>query len=134
QRALGAFATRESDFQSTASAPTALPLLENGATELNFNTSVVNERLKITYNAECVLAAPSSGQRVTTAIHVDSPNGFPRELCNAVDSTGKTWTGAAQQVALTIPFAGAHTVGVTGQVIFGEGKWRVDDSSLVITK
>jgi hypothetical protein len=36
----------------------------------------------------------------------------------------------AQQVALTIPFAGAHTVGVTGQVISGEGNWRVDDSSL----
>src|SRR4029079_7689554 len=72
--------------------------------------------------------------RVRTAIHVDSPNGFIADLCNAADSAGKTWTGAAQQVALTIPFAGAHTVGVTGQVIFGDGKWRIDDSSLVITK
>jgi hypothetical protein len=134
QRAMAAFATRESDFQSAAFAPTDLPLLQNGAKELSFNTSIPNERLKITYNAECVLAAANSGTRVTTTIHVDSPNGFSRGLCNAVDSTGKTWTGAAQQVALTIPFAGAHTVGVTGQVILGEGKWRVDDSSLVITK
>lgn len=134
QRALGSFATREGDFQSAASAPTELPLLQNGGKELNFSTGAANNRLKITYNAECVVAAPTSGRRVRTAIHVDSPSGFIADLCNAVDSTGKTWAGVAQQVALTIPFAGAHTVGVTGQVISGEGNWRVDDSSLVITK
>jgi hypothetical protein len=138
QPARDTFATRVHDFQSTANNPTELPLQLNGDKELSFNTSTPNEHLKITYNAECVVASASPVQGVKTEISVDS--GFSAidphltDFCNAIDATGKTWTGAAQQEVLTIPQVGTHKAVVFGQMAFGGGTWRVDDSSLVITQ
>jgi hypothetical protein len=138
QPASDPFATRVHDFQSTANSPTELPLQLNGDKELSFNTSNPNERLKITYNAECVVASANPVQGVKTEIRVDSGfsilDPYLTEFCNAIDATGKTWTGAAQQEVLTIPQVGTHKAVVFGQMPFGVGTWRVDDSSLVITR
>jgi hypothetical protein len=138
QPARGVFAARTDAFQSAANGPTKLPLLQNGDEELSFTTSVPNERLKITYNAECVVASASPVQNVETEIRIDSDfsvlDPYLTSLCNAVDATGKTWTGAAQQEVATIPLAGTHTAAVFAQMESGVGTWRVDDSSLVITK
>jgi hypothetical protein len=71
QRALPTFATRENVYQSTSTDPTfLLPLKDNDATKLNVSTTQANERLKVTYNAECVLAANPGGSSVQVRIYV----------------------------------------------------------------
>ena len=64
QPALPSFATRESVYQSTSTDPTVfLPLKDNDGTNLVVSTTQANERLKVTYNAECVLAAGQTWEK-----------------------------------------------------------------------
>jgi hypothetical protein len=130
-----AFATREDDFQSTDVNPVQLPLTQNGAKVLSFPVSAPNEHLKITYNAECIVAAAQLGKSVRAKINIDGTQQLSDYyLCSSVDSAGKTWAGAAKQVVFTAPTAGTHTAAVFGQLISSPGTWRMDDSSLVITR
>jgi hypothetical protein len=136
QPALAAFATREDAFQSAATDTSLveLPLKQNGAKVLNFSTGAPNERLKITYNAECVAVQGEAGNRnLLTRIDVAGFSSSVDILCNSVDTTGETWAGAARQLVVTIPAAGSHTAKVLGALNLGLGTWRVDDSSLVVT-
>jgi hypothetical protein len=133
QPALAANATREDAVTSTAIYPVPLPLAQNGDKVLSFATDGVNKRLKITYNAECVVAAAGKWLRVKMILD-GSQYLSDYLLCSSVDSTGMTWAGAAHQLALTVPAVGTHTVEVHGQLSGDPGTWRVDDSSLVITK
>jgi hypothetical protein len=101
QPALASFATREDSFLSTANSPVQIPLEQNFAKVLNFTTNAPNERLKITYNAECVARAATAAQTaqpaVVTTINVDGAASSLADLCQSVDATGKTWIGAARQ-------------------------------------
>ena len=134
QPALGTFATREDAYKSTDTNWNQLPIFQDGGEILDFSTSAANERVKITYNAECVLAAGEPGQYVDSWISIYSAGASAGDLCNAVDSTGQTWAGAARQFAVTIPAAGSYTAVVAGRLSSSPGTWRIDDSSLVITK
>jgi hypothetical protein len=130
-----AFASRTDALQSTTAAPVQLPLTENGAKLLSFATTAANERLKITYNAECVVAASLPGERMTTSISVAGVGNSDHDnLCNSVDITGQTWAGTARQFVLTVPAAGTHTAAVYGQLDSGPATWQIDDSSLAITR
>jgi hypothetical protein len=112
-----ALATREDDFLSSAFSQIQLPLKQDGTKELNFSTNSPNEHLKITYNAECVVAGshPAQGLRAIISVGLDFSNANA-DLCHAIDSTGKTWAGAAQQMTLTVPTAGTHTAQVFGNL------------------
>ena len=139
QRALSSVATRE-DIYESASTDTSnfLPLKDNDATMLQFSTKEANEKLKLTYNAECVLAAQLASKVVQLQISVPDAavpfNPGLNVLCSPVDTTGKTWAGAARQFAVTIPNTGSHTANVLGYLNINPGTWRINDSSLVITK
>src|SRR5438105_2475933 len=129
QPALAAFATREDAFQSTSTSEVQLPLTQNDAKVLSFATNVANERVKIAYNAECVVTAPPLANRMRAKVLLDGLYlSDDYGLCSSVDSTGKTWAGAMHQLALTIPTAGTHTAQVHGQLGISPGTWRVDDS------
>jgi hypothetical protein len=115
---------RTDALQSTATGPVLLPLQQNSANTLNFTTSAPSQHLKFTYNAECVLAANLPGVLLATSINVlGVASSDPDNLCNAIDSTGKTWAGAARQFVLTVPAAGTHTATVYGQLGSGLGTW-----------
>jgi hypothetical protein len=137
-----ASATRTKDFVSTSTSELAVPLKDNGATTLLFMTSVDDELVKITYNAECVVTG-TRGKWVSVRILVDGAEALPASghdfaLCTAVDNTGKTWTAAARQSVFKVPTAGMHTVTVMARLnvglLGGTGTWRLDDSSLVVEK
>jgi hypothetical protein len=136
QRALNSFATREDVYQSTSTDPLILlPLKDNDATVLNVSTSQANERLKVTYNAECVLAA--AGKTVQVFIFVPDAavaDSTTDVFCGSVDMTGKTWAGTLRQSAVTIPNAGSHAINVQGFMNTGPGTWRLNDSALVVTR
>jgi len=140
QRAVPSVATREDIFESTATAsdPTVfLPLKDSGATVLNVSTSRPDERLKVTYNAECVVAAAGGARIVAVQIFMPDAavvDGTNDGLCGAVDTAGQTWAGAARQTAVTIPNTGSHDIEVTGHLNDGPGTWRLNDSALVVTR
>ena len=135
-----ASATRTTPFASTSKAEVPVPLKDNGTTELLFMTTVNNQVVKITYNAECVVTG-TRGKWVSVRILVDNVEADPASghdfaLCTAVDKTGSTWIGAARQSVFKVPMAGMHTVKVLARLnvgfLVGSGTWRLDDSSLVV--
>jgi hypothetical protein len=135
-----AAATRTDAFVSISKAEIPIPLKNNGVTELLFMTSVNNQSVKITYNAECVVTG-TRGKWLSVRILVDNVEADPASghdfaLCTAVDKTGSTWIGATRQSVFKIPAAGMHTVKVMGRLnvglLGGGGTWRLDDSSLVV--
>jgi hypothetical protein len=138
ETAVLASATRTAGFQSTAAAPdpeVALPLKPNGGKTLLFDTSTKNALVRISYNAECDLAAPQPGKLVDLTFTVDgsgvNPGALSVPLCGSVDTTGKTWVGALTQFAIKVPTAGSHALKVFGILNVGPGSWQVDDSSVV---
>jgi hypothetical protein len=136
QRGVRAFATREDAFQKSSTTPVKLPIKQVGGRDLRFQTTGPNEVLKFIYNAECDTAADQPGK--STVIRIAVPDatvfdGMFEMLCHSVDTTGKTWAGAARQYVATIAEAGDHTAAVFGVLNSGPGTWRVDDSSFVVT-
>jgi hypothetical protein len=138
QPALPSFATRENVYQSTSTDPTVLlPLKDNDGTNLSVATTQPNERVKVTYNAECVLAAGQAGKTVQVRIYVpdaDVVDATSDVFCGAVDTTGKTWAGTVRQFTAKIPDPGNHGIKVQGFLNVGPGTWRLNDSALVVTK
>jgi hypothetical protein len=135
QPALATFATRTDAFQSTSTSEVPLPLTQSNATALNFPTAVANQLIKITHNAECgVTPGIAQFRNLRAKIVLDGKFLSDYNLCSGIDSSGMTWDGAAHQLAITIPTAGTHSARVIGELSSSPGTWRVDDSSLVVTK
>ncbi len=134
-----ASATRTTAFASTSKSEVPVPLTNNGVTELLFTTTIKNQIVKITYNAECVVTG-TRGMWVSVRILVngneaDPASGHDFALCTAFDKTGKTWAARTRQSVFKVPAAGMHTVKVVARLNgapLGSGTWRLDDSSLVV--
>ena len=92
--------------------------------------------VRISYNAECNLAAPQPGKSVELLFGVDgfgvNPGGVQRPLCGSVDMTGKTWFGAVSQFVFKVPTAGDHALTMFGILNVGSGSWQLDDTSIVV--
>lgn len=121
-------------YLSTSTSDVSVPVATSGATALAFTTTKT-QRVKITYNAECMVAA-ERGRWLNVRVLVDDietnpASGTDFAFCSAVDATGKTSASAVRQSIITVP-AGAHTVGIKARLIGGAGTWWVDDSSLVV--
>ena len=139
ETAVVASATRTDGFQSTTDSPdppAALPLKQNGGKTVAFTTSKNNAVVRISYNAECNLAAPQPARVVELLFGVDgfgiNPGGVQRPLCGSVDTTGKTWFGAVSQFAFKVPTAGDHALTMFGILNVGSGSWQLDDTSIVV--
>jgi hypothetical protein len=136
QRALGTFATRQTAHASNSADPVNLPLQDNGARLLAFSTAAANEKIKLTYNAECGLAANNAESTLLGAIFVDDATpriGPEQKLCGAVDAMGQTLVSTIAQRAVQMPGAGTHVARLRGN-LETTGNWRVDDTSFVITR
>jgi hypothetical protein len=130
-----AAATRSLAFARLGAGSFGLPLKENGAKRLKFTTTTDNQRVLVTYNAECDIAAPSQSTDLLSVIDVEgavSPDSLAKVLCMPVDTQAKTWRGSAHQKVFRVPAKGEHTVTVSASATSGTQSWRVDDSSLVV--
>jgi hypothetical protein len=134
QRARAA-ATRGAELQSTSVQAVTLPIKPAGGKVLAFETTKPNERIKFTYNAECVVSAADAAGRLLSVNFVldEGQPATSSALCRSVDGAGETWLGAARQLALVVPEPGNHQLKVIAGINSPSGTWRVDDSSLAVT-
>jgi hypothetical protein len=121
-------------FLGSSTSDLYVPVATSGATALAFTTTKT-QRLKITYNAECMVKA-ERGVWLSLRIEVDGVEANPASgtdfaFCSAVDSAGNTFDSALRQSVITVP-AGPHMVRIKGRLMGGPGTWWVDDSSLVV--
>jgi hypothetical protein len=117
-----------------------IPLTDAGATSLTFSTTKANQRIVISYNAECGVAGLDNITYVDLDILVDGIAAPPSDSDNAFctdhgNGIRANWVSAVTTVVITVPNPGTHTVQVRGKLQhFDEGdSWSVDDSSTVIT-
>jgi hypothetical protein len=134
QKGVKAFATDVNDFNDASTNTIQLPIKNSGGKVLKFRTANADDKVKITYNAECNLAAPQAGKVVTARIDVPgaaNPEGA-HTLCHSVDTNGATWRAGTRQFVARLPTPGNQTVSVYGGLNQGPGSWSVDDSSTVV--
>ena len=116
-------------------------LTDGGATSVAFVTTVANQRVVVTYNAECRVTALDHVTWLNTDILVDGivapPSTSDNALCTSNNNvSGGNWVSATTTVVRIVPFAGVHTVSVRATLVgFAAGEsWRLDDSALVIER
>jgi hypothetical protein len=130
-------AARTKTYGGSTSQTQKIPLNNVDATDLTLTTTTAHELVALTFNAECVVASDANGR--TFEIHPvveggTSPEAFYSYLCNAHDSLGQTWEGAARQSVIAIAQAGDHGLYSNGRLNQSPGVWQIDDSSLVAEK
>jgi hypothetical protein len=143
-----AAATRTQAFQSASSSEVSVPLSNSvcfpgfgcsALTELPFTTTIRNQVVRITYNAECVVFS-RFGANVGLRILVDDRPALPypisdlRPFCNSADDTGTLSTASVHQSVIAVPTPGRHVVRILGRRVGQERDWRLDDSSLVVER
>ena len=131
-------------FEPTASG-VLLPTNDTGSTRLTFVTTRANQRVVITYNAECSVTniAGNNDVFLGTDIIVDrgtsraiiaSPTVSDNALCTSDDVPGGDFVSVTSMGVAVIPVAGTHTVTVVGNITGGgAGDFAgVDDTTLVV--
>lgn len=118
-----------------------IPLNDAGVTALPFATTTANQRIVISFNAECSVSANNFSSFVNLDILVDGvaarPSSDDNAFCSAHGAIGGGWVSAVSTSVFVVPNAGLHTVQVTGTLgsTFVAGSfWTIDDSSTVIMK
>lgn len=118
-----------------------IPITAGGGTSLGFFTSVANQRVVISFNAECSVKGTDNVSWLNIDVLVDGVPARPSNDDNAfcTDSGNNllsNWVSAVTTVVHVVPNAGFHTVQVRGQlVVFNAGdQWRVDDKSVVVMR
>jgi hypothetical protein len=129
--------TRRENFFTGGTSEIQLPLRDDGATALRFQTTKNDQLVKMTYNAECGVFGAARGRAVSVRITVDHVEAQPASgsdfrMCTAVDETGNTWVAATRQSLIRVANAGKHVVRVFGRLLTGAGAWSLDDTSLVV--
>lgn len=118
-----------------------ISLRNNGTTAIQFSTGAANQKVMITFNAECSVAGTDNGTWLDIDIMVDGvivpPSDDDNALCTD-NGTGalSNWVSATVVGVYTVPNSGPHTVEVRGGLHnFDNGdEWRIDDSSTVVLK
>jgi hypothetical protein len=117
-----------------------LPLNNAGSTFLPFVTTTDNQRIVISFNAECSVVANNFSSFVNLDILVDgvaaSPSSDDNAFCSGHGVAGGGWVSAVSTSVFLVPDPGLHTVQVRGflaSFVAGSG-WTIDDSSTVIMK
>jgi hypothetical protein len=108
----------------------------SGSTTLAFSTDTPNQKVVITYNAECQVVG---GGYVTVVINVDGVAAAPASgtnfaLCATAPGSAFQPIAAVRQSVFVVPNAGAHSVSVSARGLNGSANWQLDDTSLVVEK
>jgi hypothetical protein len=117
-----------------------VPLNNTGSTSLSFITTTDNQRVVISYNAECAVQAANFSTYLNIDILVDSiaaaPSDNDNAFCSAHNFVGGGWVSAVTTTVFTVPDPRIHTVQIRGNLAgFVSGSsWSVDDSSTIVMK
>jgi hypothetical protein len=111
----------------------------NTSTSMVFVTTQDNQRVVISYNAECTVTAATTATWVSLSIFVDgvlaTPSGIDKAHCTS-NNNGSNWVSAVATGVIVVPDPGLHTVQVRAQILNGVAGnlARIDDGSLIIMK
>jgi len=125
--------------------PTFIPLNNAGSTFLNFLTTQDNQRVVVSFNAECSVKAPNDFVWLDIAIQVDgvvaSPSNGDDAYCTSDDDNAlASWVSALRSVVFVVEDPGFHSVRVQGTLIGcsdtapRDDQWRIDDSITIVQK
>ena len=116
-----------------------IPLNNTGGTFFSFFTLRDNERVVISFNAECSVKGPNSFKWLNIDILVDGVMAPPSSNDNAFctsrgDNLLVGWVSAVTIVVFVVPDPGLHLVQVRGNLVgFGAGdQWRIDDIAVIV--
>jgi hypothetical protein len=141
QAAIKASATNTSAVSFSDNLAHLIPLLSNGTTAIRFSTGAANQKVIVTFNAECSVAGTDNMTWLDIDIMVDGviipPSNNDNAFCTD-HGTGSlsNWVSATVVGVYTVPSAGQHIVEVRGGLhVFDSGDaWRIDDSSTTVVK
>jgi len=123
-----------------------VPLNNAGSTLMPFVTTQDNQRVVITYSAECGVRAACQTTNMSVIIRVDGLNASPTSLdsamCtshnNAVAATNNSLVGDVMRAVVVVEDAGLHTVGVfadlTSECVGAVLQGNFDDSTITVEK
>ena len=135
--------TRTAAFVSTAlaAAKVLVPTNNAGSTSMTIVTTRDNQRVVITYNAECSVTddALSPSVYLDLDILVDgagtNPTADDQAYCTSDDQAGGNWVSAIASAVFVIPEPGLHTVQVRAGLAFPGGvgdSFSLDDTTVVV--
>ncbi|HXJ87435.1 MAG TPA: hypothetical protein VMS18_11500 [Candidatus Binatia bacterium] len=120
-----------------------IPLTEAGATSISFTTTQANQRVAVSFSAECSVGGVHATTYLDLDILVDGVAAPPSDSDNAfcaahADPTAirANWVSAITVVVTTVPTPGQHVVQVRGtlrNMVDGDS-WSVDDSATLVSK
>lgn len=118
-----------------------IPLDNTGRTFVPFVTTQDNQRVVITFSAECSIKAPVFRTFLNIDILVDGVAVQPTQSDNALCTSHNTsapdgWVGASTTGVYVVPEPGIHRVQIRGSLSgcdnARDDRWRLDDSSTII--
>jgi hypothetical protein len=118
-----------------------IPLTDTGATAITFTTTQRNQKVIISYSAECSVKGTDNITWLDVDTLVDGvavpPSNSDNAFCtdHGNNSLGN-WVSAVTMVVAFVPGTGTHSVQVLGTLrVFNSGdQWRLDDSTTLVTK
>jgi hypothetical protein len=125
--------------------PTFIPLNNVGSTSLFFLTTHDNQRVVVSFNAECSVRAANDFVYLDIEILVDGVAAVPSNgddaYCTSDDDNQlASWVTAQRSVVAVLADPGFHSVQVRGTLIGcldtapRDDMWRIDDSTTIVQK
>lgn len=118
-----------------------IPLNAAGSTAMPFVTTQDNQRVVVSFNAECTVKGTTFSRWLNIDVLVDgvltSPSSNDNAFCtshgnNILDG----WVQAISQNVIVVPEAGVHFVSVQGNLVgcndAEDDQWRIDDSTTLV--
>jgi hypothetical protein len=140
QATIKATATRTNPDHFTDGSPHLIPLNNAGATAIAFTTTKPNQKVIISYSAECAVKGGDNATYLDIDILVDGRAAPPSNSDNAFctdhgNNILGNWVSAVTLVVALVRTPGAHSVQVQGTLqTFNSGdEWIVDDSATIVT-
>lgn len=139
QAALLATHTRNANYTYAEGTTPFVPLNDAGATTITFNTGVRNQKVIVSYTAECGIIDNKNDTWVNIDIQVDGvairpTNNTSDAFCSSTNNAGYNWNMSAVNAVYIVPNPGVHTVRIRAAVQSGNGGatgW-LGDTSLVV--
>lgn len=132
--------TRNSNFTYAESASPSVPLNDAGALSIKFKTTAPNQKVILSYTAECGILDDVDDTWVNIAIYVDGVAVRPTNstssdaFCSSTSGAGYNWNMSAVNAVHVVPNAGTHTVRIGAEISGGNGGatgW-LGDTSLIV--
>jgi hypothetical protein len=140
QATIKATATRTSPIGFSDGSTHLIPLTNAGATAIAFTTTNPNQKVIISYSAECAVKGGDNATYLDIDILVDGVPAPPSNSDNAFctdhgNNILGNWVSAVTLVVALVRTPGAHSVQVQGTLrTFDAGdQWAVDDSATIVT-